>query len=87
MATRVPRRTKPSEETEVVPAADPAPLAESAATEAEMLEQARAEVAKDADFEPSKGGWVARVSLYVFVAVVVLVVPSTREGFEVNIFT
>ncbi len=52
-----------------------------------MLEQARAEVAKDADFEPSKGGWVARVSLYVFVAVVVIVVPSTREGFEVNIFT
>jgi len=87
MATRVPRRTKPSEETEVVPAADPAPLAESAATEAEMLERARAEVAKDVDFEPSKGGWVARVSLYVFVAVLVLVVPSTREGFEVNIFT
>ena len=56
-------------------------------TEAELLAAAKAEANKDAGFEPSNIGWVARVSLYVFAAVVVLVVPALREGFEVNIFT
>lgn len=59
----------------------------AAATESEMLEAARAQAGKDVDFEPSKVGWVARVAVYVLVAVIVFVVPSTREGFEVNIFT
>lgn len=56
-------------------------------TEAELLEAAKAEAARDEGFEPSPAGWVARVAVYVLVALIVLVVPSMREGFEVNIFT
>lgn len=57
------------------------------ATDSEVLAKAQAEAHKDEGFEPSKAGWVARVSLYVLVALVVFYVPATREGFEVNIFT
>lgn len=60
---------------------------EAEAVETQMLAEARAEAHKDEGFVPSKAGWVARIVLYVFVGVVVLVIPALREGFEVNIFT
>ncbi|MGI8727404.1 MAG: branched-chain amino acid ABC transporter permease [Solirubrobacterales bacterium] len=65
----------------------PAPPPPASAADTEILDKAKAAAAKDHDFRPSNRGWVGRTSLYVFVGIVVLVLPSTREGFEVNIFT
>ena len=59
----------------------------AAQTEQELLEQAVAASHRDEGFEPSNAGWVARVAVYVFVAVMVVVFPSVRPGFEVNIYT
>jgi branched-chain amino acid transport system permease protein len=56
-------------------------------TEEELLAEAIAEAHRDEGFTPSKAGWVARIAVYVFVAVMVIVFPSVRPGFEVNIYT
>ena len=56
-------------------------------TEEDLLAEAIAEAHRDEGFEPSKAGWVARIAVYVFVAVMVVVFPSVRPGFEVNIYT
>lgn len=56
-------------------------------TEEELLADAIAEAHRDEGFQPSSAGWVARIAVYVFVAVMVLVFPSVRPGFEVNIYT
>lgn len=56
-------------------------------TEEELLAEAIAEAHRDEGFQPSNAGWVARIAVYVFVAVMVLVFPSVRPGFEVNIYT
>jgi branched-chain amino acid transport system permease protein len=56
-------------------------------TEEDVLAEAIAEAHRDEGFAPSKAGWVARIAVYVFVAVMVVVFPSVRPGFEVNIYT
>ncbi len=59
----------------------------AAESDQEILAKAKAEANRDEGFEPSKGGWVGRVALLVFVFVMVFVFPAGREAFEVNIFT
>ena len=56
-------------------------------TEEELLAEAVAESHRDEGFTPSPGGWIARGALYAFVALMVVVFPSMRPGFEVNIYT
>jgi branched-chain amino acid transport system permease protein len=53
----------------------------------ELLEHAKAEAHRDEGFRPSPAGWAARGAVYLLAALVVLNVPATRPGFEVNIFT